>query len=116
MGRCRSKRVGEQTAIDSLPDIDTDPPQQRRATGTDDASACTPLAQGPAVHCRTLPQSAIDTQRNASDNAVLVRTGGGAVERASLENWYTFRGIVGSNPTLSALAVASRDRAAAPVH
>jgi hypothetical protein len=31
-----------------------------------------------------------------------IRTGGGAAERAGLENRYTFRGIVGSNPTLSA--------------
>ena len=30
-------------------------------------------------------------------------TGGGAAERAGLENQYTFRCIVGSNPTLSVL-------------
>ncbi len=31
----------------------------------------------------------------------LERTGGGAVERAGLENRYSLRAIVGSNPTLS---------------
>ena len=30
-----------------------------------------------------------------------LRTGGGAAERAGLENRYSFRAIVGSNPTLS---------------
>ena len=34
--------------------------------------------------------------------ATTLRTGGGAVERAGLENQYAFRCIVGSNPTLSA--------------
>ena len=33
----------------------------------------------------------------------VARTGGGAVERAGLENRYGLRVIVGSNPTLSAL-------------
>ncbi len=51
---------------------------------------------------RTWRRLAIDTRRSANNNAFPVRTGGGAVERASLENWYTLRGIVGSNPTLSA--------------
>ena len=55
-----------------------------------------------AADCRTLHRFAIDTRPGDSKNAFPVRTGGGAVERASLENWYTLRGIVGSNPTLSA--------------
>ena len=55
-----------------------------------------------AADCRTLHRFAIDTRPGDSKNVSPVRTGGGAVERASLENWYTLRGIVGSNPTLSA--------------
>ena len=51
---------------------------------------------------RIRPKIVIDARRRAWNNAALLRTGGGAVERASLENWYTLRGIVGSNPTLSA--------------
>ena len=35
--------------------------------------------------------------------SVLVWRGAGAVELATLERWYTRKGIVGSNPTLSAI-------------
>ena len=52
--------------------------------------------------CRTLHRFAIDTRPGDSKNAFPVRTGGGAVERAGLENQFTLRGDVGSNPTLSA--------------
>ena len=52
--------------------------------------------------CRTLHRFAIDTRPGDSKNVIPVRTGGGAVERAGLENQFTLRGDVGSNPTLSA--------------
>ncbi len=51
---------------------------------------------------RTWRRLAIDTRHGDSKNAFPVRTGGGAVERAGLENQFTLRGDVGSNPTLSA--------------
>ena len=48
------------------------------------------------------PTMAIDTPRDDTENAFLTRRGGGAAERAGLENRYGLRAIVGSNPTLSA--------------
>ena len=38
------------------------------------------------------------------DTTESYRRGAGAVELATLERWYTRKGIVGSNPTLSANA------------
>jgi len=73
---------------DNMPDLDA-----AQATGTED-------------HIRTKhsPQMAAhgrDCPRYATSRYDARRTGGGAVERAGLENRYALRGIVGSNPTLS---------------
>ena len=42
-------------------------------------------------------------QSDRKERADILRRGARAVELATLERWYTGNGIVGSNPTLSAI-------------
>ncbi len=83
-----TQRLGRK-AVEMLPDIG-------RLAGTDGAPPILP--QLGASRCSSVhpePPSRYHERR----------TGGGAAERAGLENRYALRGIVGSNPTLSASAV-----------
>ncbi len=95
-------REAEQDAVATLPEIDLDAPDEQRATGTD-GGACHTLDIESGAHRSLLSPSGQGCYDSGPENAVLTRTGGGAVERAGLENRYALRGIVGSNPTLSAL-------------
>ncbi len=62
------------------------------------------------------PKIVIDACRRAWNNVASLRTGGGAVERAGLENQFTLRGDVGSNPTLSALFLTAAAMLVPPLH
>ncbi len=76
------------------------------STGTDD-SACAGLAQMVSDDGQSCPTMAIDTPRDDTENAFLARRGGGAAERAGLENRSPAGG--GEDPT-PAQQVTSGDR------
>ncbi len=104
MGRSsHSFQEDERGALERLPHYDSPTTLDQRATGTDSKPGpdCDGVLRGASGH-NSVQADTITPATMGSHSPKNARTGGGAAERAGLENRFALRGNVGSNPTLSA--------------